>query len=168
MFTPRERLLCGSVWALLTLAAVRIDPLALWLTLPGPVFLTWGYFRYGAVTRAFHAYYAREWTDLRAYLDHTVSRRLLSAQTRAYFDLLEGVWALYASDPRGARTPLSQVDPRLLRTDNIRSKLECHRAEAALGVNDIEAARAHLAAARALAHESSVDDWIRALEARAA
>jgi hypothetical protein len=58
---------------------------------------------------------------------------------------------------------LARVASRDLRTDNIRSKLECHRAEVALARGEREVAQAHLVAARGISHRDDTEAFIQRL-----
>ena len=168
MFTLRGRIVCATISILLAaylLAAGRSWGLVL---LAQPVLLTYGHFRYGPMVVAFRAYNKRDWVALRSHLCTVRHPEWLTAQNRAYYDFLTGVAAHEAQDFQTARDRLAAVEAVHLRTDNMRSVLEWHRAAAALGLEDSAAAQLHLEKARAMPHRPEVDAMLEELESRVA
>ena len=90
----------------------------------------------------------------------------LRDQDRACYAFLAGVAAQGRGDLGGARAHLTAADTGRLRTDNMRSIVQCHLAEVALANGDSDGAREHLEAARRLSHAPAVDRVIGDLEGR--
>lgn len=164
MYTPLGRVLCGILSLMLFAHFVSRGAVYGWVfLLPAPL-LIYGYVRYGTVTLAFQAYHQRNWPRLERLLRQTRWPERLRAQDRAYYEFLCGAAAQARGDTATAHTYFAAVEPELLRTDNIRSILECHRAEVALACGDGSAARQHLDSARRYPHRAEVAAAIQALE----
>lgn len=168
MFTPLGRIACAGLWLLLSVAFARVDSWALWFGVGISLLMLFNYFAYGTVSLAFQAYEARDWALVRKRLGQVFHRGLLTPESRAYFDVLSGVLALHEGRASDAREQLARAATGRMRTDNMHSKLECHRAEAALACGDTAAATGHLARAREIPHDQSVGARIEEVELRLA
>jgi hypothetical protein len=113
---------------------------------------------------AFKAYHDRDWVKLRELLGTVQHPQWLNAQNSAYYTLLSGVETYKRGDIARARQLLADTSVAHLRTDNMRSILECHRAEVALAAHDRFAAQLHLARAREIPHSADVDGAVAELE----
>ena len=163
MYSLRFRLLYGIFALVLGTFLLWRGVVWGWVPLTIPVLLTWGYVRYGPMVLAFKAYHDRDWPALEQHLATVRRPAWLSAQNRAYFALLSGVVRYKRGDVPGARALLAAVPEDQLRTDNMRSILECHRAELALAAGDRAAAEEHVRRARAIPHKPEIDDALMEL-----
>ena len=166
MYTLQGRIACGVAGIILATFLVAMGVQWGWVFLATPLLLTWGYFRYGPLTLAFRAYHERDWPLLRKHLGAVHRPEWLNAQNSAYHILLSGVAAYKQGELSVARHLLGTVPTEHLRTDNMRSILECHRAEIALALDDPVAARQHLSRAKEIPHQPEVEAAVAELERR--
>jgi outer membrane PBP1 activator LpoA protein len=153
-------LLCGfAVWSAVDGVYTRGA-----LYLIGAALLTWGYFRYGTVWLAWQALRRGNMKRAGHLLEEVRHPAALSPIQRAYHDWAAGYLALSARDYPRAGQHLEAVETGRLRTSNDRSILSCHRAQAAAGQGDAEAARSELARARSSPHKPGVDMLIESIE----
>ena len=168
MYTNRGRLIWGIGALAMAAALIAKGHNWAWVLLATPALLLFGYFRYGPVMLAFNAYAKRDWSRLQTHLASVAKPEWLTRESLTYYRFLSGIVSLEAGDPQRAAAYFRDVDPRALRTDNMRSKFACHRAEVALASGDLEATRGHLDMARDTPHKPDVADFIKNLEARLA
>jgi hypothetical protein len=166
MFSPVMRLLLIMTGLALGALQIARGQAAGWFLVVAAALLAYGYFRYGTVWLAFRAY-------RRGHLE-VVERRLrqvrdparLRPQDRAYYEFLAGVVAQGRGELDRARVHLTAAASGRLRTDNVRSIVQCHLAEVALASGDGAGARWHLGEAHRLPHAPAVDGVISGLEAK--
>ena len=166
MFSPTIRLflvVAGLIGGILRIAS---DEPAGWMLIAGAALLAYGYFRYGTVWLAFQAYRRGDIATVERRLRQINDPARLRPQDRAYYEFLSGVAAQHRADLDSAHAHLSAVSAEHLRTDNIRSVLECHRAEVAFERGNLDGARRHLDAASQLRHGPAIDDAIKALQTK--
>ena len=168
MYTNRGRLICGVLVLLLAAFLLAKGQRWAWVLLVTPGLLLFGYYRYGTVFLAFNAYAQRDWSTVRVRLNSVAKPEWLTRESRAYYTFLSGVAAYQSGDAETAERFFAAVDPRALRTDNMRSKFACHYAEAVLASGDVDAARVHLDTAIATPHKADTAEFIATLQAHLA
>lgn len=110
-----------------------------------------GYFRHGPMVVAYRALLRDDIPKLDRILREVHRPDWLRAQERAYYYLMVGASALSKGNISEAKKALEVVDHENLRTDRIRTMLECLRCEAAFRSGDRNTAAEHVAKARTYA-----------------
>jgi len=168
MFGPVVRLLLGaSALALGVVHIARGNPTG-WIAVGIAVLLAYGYFRYGTVWLAFQAYRRADIDGIERRLRQVLAPGMLRAQDRVYYEFLAGIVAHRNGDFAAAREHLIAAANGPLRTDNLRSTVQCHLAQVATDSGDAAAARLHVEAARRIPHSTALDRLITELEAKLA
>jgi uncharacterized membrane-anchored protein len=166
MFSPLGRLVLIVIGLALGGSQVVAGQARGWFVIAAAALLVLGHFRHGTVWLAFRAYRGGDVEGMERRLRQVRDPARLRKQDRAYYEFLAGVAAQGRGDLGGARAHLTAAATGRLRTDNMRSIVQCHLAEVALASGDSDGAREHLDAARRLSHAPAVDRVIGDLEGR--
>lgn len=130
------------------------------------VLLVWSYFRNGSLWLAFRAYRQGNLPQMKKHLEETKHPSHLSAQSKAYFDMLKGISLAEDERLEESYKSLLAASEGKLRTSNVRSAVEIHLADVAIQMGNYETATRHIAQARGLDHQPALDPFIDDLEHR--
>jgi outer membrane PBP1 activator LpoA protein len=128
--------------------------------------LIWGHFRYGTVWLAWRAAKRGDLAKAHELLGKIRSPDKLTPQSRAYYHWLTGCIAAENDQPALAQRNLGLAASGRLRTENDRSIVLCQMARICLDQGEPDAARGHLAAARAIVQKDAVSQMIEEIQAR--
>ena len=164
MFSPVVRF--GLVTLMLALGAYRVidgDMLG-WIYILAASWLTFGYFRYGAVWAAWRALKKHDYKRAKTLISTVHNPRNLSAQQLAYYHFIHGILQMHESEYDAAAGHLVTAAEGKLRTSNDRSVVFLTLAEIKAKEGKIDFARNYLERARETPHKGALDDVISQVE----
>jgi hypothetical protein len=127
-----------------------------------------GHFRYGTVWFAFRAFRRGNLPKARRLLARVRNPDHLSSRFRAYYDWMQGAFAIDDGEPEKAIDLLDRAFTGGLQTDHARCGVALLMATALLDMGDRETATEVLERARTIAHRPSLRPVFESLEARLA
>lgn len=134
----------------------------------GALYWLFTYVRYGPVKVAFVAYRRGKLAEAQELIGGVRWPKLLAPRMRAYYYWVLGAIAAHGGELDDAYVHYEQAYAGRLRQESDRSVVAALMAEIDVLRGNTEAARFHIADARALEHREDLDPFLDELEARAA